>query len=427
MYIDAASPEDFVSRLMAMPRGFGLDTANWEVLPWPGDKGEPVCKKRPPQIAARHMRRAYIGKEAGGSALAIGGIYWFQPLGVLRRGREWRVAASCKRKAPFTGWERVSVDVVHDVLMDHAQRYYYMYWPRGLPEKAEELRHVAVFGVSMSGKTTFTIETLRRLGSFYVIDLTTHGEYSGIAPVYEGAIDLGQFSVEELVKLYTIAMTAVVGEEEKAGMTGVQFGVLRRLAPFLKDVNTLLETIATANMPGMTEITRHVLYSKLSALCESIGQEGCIPHKALTVKFEPPPPPAVIRVDPTNPMVAAFVAHGIVMTLLKRRAASPTYIVIDEFHKIMPKVEVADPVMETVVAGRHMNYYVWISTQSPRHLRPDVLSVFPTQVFFQLREDADIASQVLGVPPQAITSLKTGEWLAVTPLGKRRWTPTLRS
>lgn len=129
---------------------------------------------------------------------------------------EWEVAASCKRAPPLTGWERVSVDVVHELLLAHARRYYYMYWPRGLPERPEELRHVAVFGVSMSGKTTFAKRMLGKLGRFYVIDITTHGEYTDLAPAVEGTILLSQFSLEELVKLYTIAMASVLGEEEKA-------------------------------------------------------------------------------------------------------------------------------------------------------------------------------------------------------------------
>ncbi|MEM4863154.1 MAG: hypothetical protein QW706_08270, partial [Candidatus Nezhaarchaeales archaeon] len=81
------------------------------------------------------------------------GVYWFRPLGILRRGREWEVATSCKRAPPLTGWERASVDVVHELLLAHARRYYYMYWPRGLPEKPEELRHVLLLGPPGVGKS----------------------------------------------------------------------------------------------------------------------------------------------------------------------------------------------------------------------------------------------------------------------------------
>ena len=54
MYIDAASPEDFVSRLLSMPR-FALDTVNWEVLTEKYD-GRQVCTGRPPSPVARFTR-----------------------------------------------------------------------------------------------------------------------------------------------------------------------------------------------------------------------------------------------------------------------------------------------------------------------------------------------------------------------------------
>ena len=420
MYIDASSPEDFVTHLLSLRQGFGLDTVNWEVIAL-GTKeadGREVCKGRPPSPVARYAKPRVHPQFRGGDVLGRG-VYWFRPLGLLRRGREWEVATSCKRSLPWTGWERASVDVVHSLLLSHAQRYYYMYWPRGLPERPEELRHVAVFGISMAGKTSFTKDMLRRLGSFYVLDITTNAEYSDVAPVVEGGVSLSQFSVEELVKLYTIAITAIIGEEEKASLTGVQLGVLRRFSSHLRDLSSLVEAImSAADVPDMT---RQVLTSKLSALCESFDEYGtCRPHRSLSEPLKLPEPPAVIRIDPANQAVAAFVVHGIVTTLFKRAAPRPTYIVIDEFHRVMPKLRIEDPVMETVTAGRHKNYFIWVSTQSPRHLREDVLAVFPTQVFFQLREDADIAARLLGVPPEAVTSLRTFEWLAVTPAGRRR-------
>ncbi|MEM0464943.1 zonular occludens toxin domain-containing protein [Pyrobaculum sp.] len=230
---------------------------------------------------------------------------------------------------------------------------------------------------------------------------------------------MSQFSVEELAKLYLIAMASVVGEEEKAAFTGVQLGTLRRFSSKLSDLPALIEAISMA--ADLPEMTRQVLISKLSNFCESYDEYTCVPYKSLTKPLGLPPTPAVIRIDPRNPAVATFVTHAVVMQLLKRPASKPTYIVIDEFHRIMPKVSVEDPVMEAVVAGRHANYFIWISTQSPRHLRRDVLAVFPTQVFFQLREDVDVAASLLSVPPEAITSLRTGEWLAVTPVGRRRW------
>lgn len=419
MYIDVASPEDFVSCLLSL-RQFGLDTVNWEVLPMGGKlDGRQVCTGRPPSPVARFTRPRAQPQFRGGEVLGRG-VYWFRPLGILRRGREWEVATSCKRAPPLTGWERVSVDVVHELLLAHARRYYYMYWPRGLPEKPEELRHVAVFGVSMSGKTTFAKRMLGKLGHFYVIDITTHGEYTDLAPAVEGTILLSQFSLEELVKLYTIAMASVLGEEEKASLTAVQLGVLRRFSQHLRDVSTLLDALSAAT--DIPEMTKQVLTSKLSALCVEYEQYGvCKPHPAVMRPFKLPNPPAVIRIDPSNPLVTALVTHGIMTLLLKTQQSAPTYVIVDEFHRVMPKISLEDPFMDAVVAGRHRNIYLWISTQSPRHLRRDVLSTFPTQVFFQLREDADIAASLLGVPPEAVTSLKTGEWIAITPAGKRRW------
>lgn len=417
MYIDASSPEEFAAKLMSMP-GFGLDTVHWEVLPYPrGAEGE-ACKGRPPLPAARHRHRGALRREGGGDVLAKG-VYWFRPVGILKRGREWEVAASCKRKPPFTGWERVTVDVVSDILLAHARQYYYMYWPRGLPADPAQLRHVLAVGISMAGKTHFTKEMLRRLGSFYVLDITTHGEYSDAAPVYQGSISLSQFTVDELAKLYTIAITSVIGEEEKASLTGVQLGVLRMFAAYLSDPALLIMAIRSSQ--DVPEMTQRIMVAKLYALCEQVSESGeCAPHKLLTTPFEPPPPPAVIRIDPSNQAVAAFAVHGIVMLLLKRQHPKPVYIVVDEFHKVMPKVKVEDPVMEAVVAGRHRNVFVWVSTQTPSHLRDDVVKAFPTQVFFALREDAAEAARLLNVPEEAVTSLRTGEWLAVTPAGRRR-------
>ncbi|MEM1568651.1 MAG: hypothetical protein QXI84_09235 [Thermofilaceae archaeon] len=416
MYVDASSPEEFAALLMSR-HGFGLDTVNWEVLPYPrGAEGE-VCRGRPPLPVVRHSQRGKLRKESGGEVLAKG-VYWFRPLGILKRGREWEIASSCKRKPPLTGWERVSADIAAEVLLAHAQSHFYKYWPRGLPTSTEELRHVAVFGISMAGKTTFTKKALAELGRFYVLDITTHGEYSDLAPVHQGSVSLSQFTVDELAKLYTVAMAAVIGEEEKASFTSVQVGVLRMFAQYLSDLSSLIMAIKTS--PEVLEMTKRVLVAKLSALCEQVTEADCAPHKLLSTPFEPPPPPAVIRIDPSNQAAAAFVVHGIVQLLLKRQHPAPIYVVIDEFHKVMPKVKVEDPVMEAVVAGRHRNVYVWVSTQSPRHLREDVLAVFPTQVFFQLREDADVAAKLLGVPEEALVSLRTGEWLAVTPAGRRR-------
>ncbi|MEM4592012.1 MAG: hypothetical protein QW196_01260 [Sulfolobales archaeon] len=163
----------------------------------------------------------------------------------------------------------------------------------------------------MSGKTTFTKEALRRLGSFYVIDVTTHGEYTDLAPVVEGTVSLSQFSVEELAKLYLIAMASVVGEEEKAAFTGVQLGALRRFSSKLSDLPALIEAISMA--ADLPEMTRQVLISKLSNFCESYDEYTCVPYKSLTKPLGLPPTPAVIHIDPRNPAVAAFVTHAVVI------------------------------------------------------------------------------------------------------------------
>ncbi|WP_258870587.1 hypothetical protein [Pyrobaculum aerophilum] len=110
----------------------------------------------------------------------------------------------------------------------------------------------------------------------------------------------------------------------------------------------LLEELRTAG--DIPQLTREVLFTKLSAACEGFENGRCRPHPALTKDVDLPPPPAVIRVSPSNPLVAAIVAHGVLAKLLKRGGV---FVAVDEYHKIAPRLPVEDPVERALREGRH--------------------------------------------------------------------------
>ncbi|MFZ8811248.1 MAG: zonular occludens toxin domain-containing protein [Pyrobaculum sp.] len=459
--VPALSEEDFVHTIISTNRRIGLDLVRGYVLseaPLPephlieGVEEEAVelCKGRPPlPVAAYYPAQRRSGPRVG-AAMAPHGVVWLQPIGILRRGREWRVATSCKTKPPLAGWERVTVDAVFQML-DILSYYYWKFWPRGLrvdPRGARawaeasalihqrrhkrrieevktlieqahgavspgELMHVFVAGASASGKTTL-VKSLIRGNRYVVIDITPKGEYSsGEANVVEGSIDFSSYTVDERIQLLTLAFAATLGKGD-ASFSPVQFGVLRRFGPL--PLTRLIAEIVSSDIPPLT---KQVLTEKLSSLCASLNDEYvCMPHPALR-KGVRIAPPAVVRISIQDQFLQSVVVHGILMRLLKEPQPASTFIVIDEYHRIAAKVEgIEDPVEQLVRMGRHGNWHVIISTQSPLELKHSLLSIIPTHVYFQLHGEAGrFAAEVLNVDEAVASSLGPSQWLAVVRSG----------
>jgi hypothetical protein len=405
------------------------------------------CKGRPPlPVAAYYPPRG--GGPRVGAAMAPRGVVWLEPVGVLRRGREWRVAVSCKTKPPLTGWERVTVDAVSQMLY-LLSYYFWRFWPRGLkvdPRGAkawmeasvavyekkrkkeevkpliegvrgavapEELMHVLVAGASASGKTTL-VKSLIRERRYVVIDITPKGEYSQEGGnVVEGTIDFSSYTVEERIQLLTLAFAATLGKGD-ASFSPVQFGALRRFGAL--PLNRLIAEIVSSDMPPLT---KQVLIEKLSSLCASLDEEyTCTPHPALRRSVHISPP-AVVRVSVHDPFLQSVIVHGILMRLFKEPQPDHTFLVLDEYHKVAAKVEgIEDPVEQLIRMGRHANWHVVVSTQSPLELKPSLVSIIPSHVYFQLHGDAaKLAAGVLNVDTAVVSSLGPGQWLATVRSG----------
>ncbi len=457
--VPASSEEDFIHTIISASRRIGLDVVRGYVLseaPLPepylieGIEEEAVelCRGRPPLPVAAYYPARHRGGPRVGAAMAPHGVVWLQPIGILRRGREWRVATSCKTKPPLTGWERATVDAVSQMLY-MLSYYYWRFWPRGLrvhPRGArawaeassliyrrrvkrlsdvkplieevrgavspEELMHVFIAGASAAGKTTL-VKSLIRGRRHVVIDITPKGEYSEGANVVEGSIDFSSYTVDERIQLLTLAFAATLGKGDSS-FSPVQFGVLRRFGSL--PLTRLISEIVSSDIPPLT---RQVLIEKLSSLCVSLNDEYvCTPHPALrkSVKVTPP---AVVRISVQDQFLQSVVVHGILMRLLKEPQPEHTFLIIDEYHRIAAKVEgIEDPVEQLIRMGRHGNWHVVISTQSPLELKTAVISIIPTHVYFQLHgEAAKLAGTVLNVDPAVVSSLGPGQWLAVVRSG----------
>ena len=414
LYVDASSPEEFVSRVMGLGE-FGLDTVAGEVLTKPYD-GRRVCRGRPPTPVAVYQR-PHLWPRAGGSVLGKG-VYWFRAVGLFKRGREWLVATSCRRRPPLIGWQRTPADVVADVLLSHTRERYWAYWPRGIAELVKEPSHAVVAGASATGKTTFVKTLLREASAvgvdFAVLDLT--GEYEELGGACEASIDLSSFTVDELVSLYAAALSAATGAE--GAVTGVQYGVLRKHAQAASSPARLIKALASDR--EVPELTRQVLLSKLVALCRRWEEGKCDPHPFL---HRPTPRCRVYRVAAEDSFLAALVVHGVVLHLLKRGFERPTIVAVDEYHRVAsrdPAVE--DPVERVIREGRHRGVYFLVATQNPLDLKRPLLDIVPTHVYFALYgEAAQYAARVLNVPVHVVESLGQGQWLAKTRRGPRRW------
>jgi hypothetical protein len=460
--VPASSEEDFIHTIISASRRIGLDAARGYVLseaPLPepylmeGVEEEVVelCRGRPPLPVAAYYPARHRGGPRVGAAMAPHGVIWLQPIGILRRGREWKVATSCKNKPPLAGWERVTVDAVSQMLY-MLSYYFWKFWPRGLrvdPRGAEawaeasarlfyerrhrkraedlkvlidgvrgavspeELMHVFIAGASASGKTTL-VRSLIRGRRYVVIDITPKGEYSSEgANVVEGSIDFSSYSVDERIQLLTLAFAATLGRGD-ASFSPVQFGVLRRFGPL--PLTRLIAEIVASDIPPLT---KQVLIEKLSSLCISLNDEYvCTPHPALrkSVRIAPP---AVVRISVQDQFLQSVVVHGILMRLLKEPQPASTFIVIDEYHRVAAKVEgVEDPVEQLVRMGRHGSWHVVISTQSPLELKHSLLSIIPTHIYFQLHGEAGrLAAEVLNVDEAVVSSLGPSQWLAVVRSG----------
>jgi nucleoside-triphosphatase THEP1 len=455
--VPASSEEDFIHTVISTNRRIGLDLVRGYVLseaPLPepylaeGVEQEAVelCRGRPPLPVATYYPARRGGGPRVGAAMAPHGVVWLQPIGILRRGREWKVATSCKTKPPLAGWERTTVDAVSQMLYILSY-YFWRFWPRGLrvdPHGARawaeasallyerrvkdakppidqvrgavspgELMHVFVAGASASGKTTL-VKSLIKGRRYVVIDITPKGEYSAeVANVVEGGIDFSSYTVDERIQLLTLAFAATLGKGD-ASFSPVQFGVLRRFGSL--PLTRLISEIVSSDIPPLT---KQVLVEKLSSLCVSLNDEYvCTPHPALkkSVRIAPP---AAVRVSVQDQFLQSVVVHGILMRLLKEPQPEHTFIVIDEYHKIAAKVEnIEDPVEQLIRMGRHGNWHVVISTQSPLELKPSLLSIIPSHIYFQLHgEAARLAAEILNVDEAVMSSLGPSQWLAVVRSG----------
>jgi hypothetical protein len=384
------------------------------------------------------------------------------PLGIFRKGREWRVAASCKTKPPLAGWERVSVDAVFNILQTYSV-FYWKFWPRGVRldargskiwriatditagQKTEapplrgvgekgkvvsydelindvrgavsvgEAVHILIAGGSAAGKTTLIRQLISTFPRFVVIDITHKGEYAQLYPQYvvEGSIDFSKFSPDEKVQLLTIAYAATLGGDQRS-FSEVQFGVLRRIR------NPQLERLIAdiMYMQNVPQLTKDVLANKLSTLCVEVDEDfRCRPHPSLT-KDVPIQPPAVIRIAHRglgdSNFLTALVVHGILLRLLKQGQPEPTLLIIDEYHRIASKVEgIEDPAELQIRIGRHANIHMLVATQNPLDLKPSLLAIMPSVITFQLfGEAAKAMASVMGVDVEVIEALGQGEWLA---------------
>jgi len=381
LYVDATSPEEFVARVMGLG-DFGLDTVAGEVLVRPYD-GRRVCRGRPPTPVAVYQTRAW--PRAGGSVLGKG-VYWFRAVGLFKRGREWLVVASCRRRPPLVGWQRAPADIVADVLLAHARERYWAYWPRGIGELVKEPSHAIVAGASAAGV------------DFAVLDLT--GEYEELGGACEASIDLSAFTVDELVSLYAAALSAATGAE--GAVTGVQYGVLRKHAQAASSPARLIKALAGDR--EVPELTRQVLLSKLVALCRRWEEGKCDPHPFL---HRPTPKCRVYRVVASDSFLAALVVHGVVLHLLKCGVERPTFVAVDEYHRVAsrdPAVE--DPVERAIREERHRGVYFLVATQNPLDLKRLLLDIVPAHVYFALYgEAAQYAARVLNVPVHVVESL----------------------
>ncbi|MFZ8838926.1 MAG: hypothetical protein ACO2PM_08345 [Pyrobaculum sp.] len=475
----AASEEEFQQLVLTPGRRIGLDMSRGfilseEPLPPPflaeGKEREAVelCAGRPPLPVVAHYPTKGRGGPRVGASTAPRGVIWLDPIGIFHKGREWRVATSCKARPPLVGWERVTVDAVAEVLQ-HVSYWYWMFWPRGIrvdprgsqlwtegtellarrkgrishmargvegrgnvfkaadedaliadirsAASADELMHIFVAGASASGKTTL-VKSIIGGQRYVVIDITPKGEYAAsLGPAVEGGINFSSFTVEERVQLLTLAFAATLGKED-ASFSPVQFGALRRFGAV--PLENLLTTIAGA--PDLPQLSKQVMIEKLASLCAEVDTEyNCIPHPLL-VKQVNVKPPAAVRVSVEDPFLQAVVVHGILMRLLKTPQQQPTFVVIDEYHRVAAKVEnIEDPVEKVIRMGRHGNWHMIISTQSPLELKTAVISIIPTHIYFQLHgEAAKLAGAVLNVDPAVISSLGPGQWLAVVRSGPGR-------
>lgn len=461
--VPASSEEEFIHTIISATKRIGLDMVRGYVLserPLPepylveGVEEEAVelCRGRPPLPVASFYPTRRSGGPRVGAAMAPHGVVWLEPIGILRRGREWKVATSCKSKPPLTGWERATVDAVSQMLY-MLSYYFWQFWPRGLrvdprgaqawaeasallyeQKKAdadliggvrgavspEELMHAFVAGASASGKTTL-VKSIVKGRRHVIIDITPKGEYSADGGnVVEGSIDFSSFTVEERVQLLTLAFAATLGKMD-ASFSPVQFGALRRFGSM--PLTRLIPEIISSDM--IPPLTKQVLIEKLSSLCVSLDDEyNCTPHPALRrgVRVQPP---AVVRVSVQDHFLQSVVVHGILMRLLKEPQPSHTFLVIDEYHKVAAKVEgIEDPVEQLIRMGRHANWHVVVATQSPLELKTAVVSIIPTHIYFQLHGEASrLAASVLNVDPAVISSLGPGQWLAVvrSGIGKPAW------
>ncbi|MEM3962052.1 ATP-binding protein [Pyrobaculum sp.] len=406
--IAANSGEEFVSTLLSL-RFFGLDLARGVVLlerragrpfvPLGREKRRRVCRTSPP-LPAASRRAEGEGPVTFKSGLGVG-VYWFEQLGFFKRGLEWAVAANCRNRPPFFGWERAAGWAVAELLGEVS------YWRFWSPLSGAVEGHLLIAGSSGSGKTTFLKRYLSWVGRWYVVDLTEGGEYVGLGPTVEGSIDLASLDAEEQALLYSLGVAATVGAKE-AAVSAVQLGALKLVARRGLGLDGLLEELRAAR--DVPQLTREVLYAKLSAACAGFEDGRCKPHPALTKDAEIPPPPAVIRVDPANLLVAAVVAHGVLARLLREGGA---FVAVDEYHKIAPRLPVEDPVERAIREGRHRRVSVAIATQNPLDLKESLVPVVGNYVFFRLAGPAArLAADVLNVPQWAVESLGTGEYLA---------------